>query len=409
MQFSLNILLVIALVLLGAKVAGRLSQRVGLPTPFGKILLGLIIGPAVLNWVSPGETLRNLADIGVILLMFLAGLETDMVQMRRVGWASFWTALGGVVLPFAGGLGLGYVFGLGAVESLFLGAILTATSVSISAQTLMEMGKLRTREGTTILGAAVIDDVMGIIILAFVFALGSGEALLPALLKMAIFLPLAVVVGRFVVPPLMKQVQGRLPQEAQLAVILVLALLYAWAAQYWGGVAAITGAYIAGLLVSQTELREHASGGLGSIGYTFFVPIFFVGIGLQTDLLHLGEAWLLGIAVLAVAVVGKVLGCYVGARGGGFSHKESLRVGVGMMSRGEVALVIAAAALQAGVVDTGIFAVAVLTALATTLLTPVFLKLTYRERRGAAVALPVLAGGSPLVGEEGATSDVKQY
>lgn len=377
MDTQADILAALALILVGGKLAGHLGQRFGLPTPVGKIAVGLLIGPAVLGLVSPDGTLEVLSDIGVILLMFLAGLETDTETMRRVTVPAFATAVGGVALPFASGVGLGYLFDLSTAQTLFLGAILTATSVSISTQTLRELGRLQSKEGTTILAAAVIDDVLGIIILAFVFAMTGGEDPLPALAKMALFLPLAFVLGRAGLGPLTRRLTPHLSAEAELTVVVAVALAYAWAAQHLGGVAAVTGAYLAGLLVAQTELGERVGNGLNWLGYGFFVPLFFVGIGLKADFARLGDAPWLVIAVLAAAVLAKAVGCFLGARVCRFSTVESLRVGVGMVSRGEIALVIAAAGLEAGAINDAIFSASVVMALVTTVLTPIVLKLVY--------------------------------
>jgi Kef-type K+ transport system membrane component KefB len=394
MDAHTDILAILALVLVGGKLAGQAGQRIGLPTAVGKICVGLLIGPAVLGWVSSGGTLDTLSDIGLVLLMFLAGLETDTVTLRQVRVPAFAAATGGVVLPFAAGVGLGYLFDLGLSETLFLAAILTATSVSISAQTLRELGRLRSREGTTILAAAVIDDVMGVVILAFVFAVAGDGDPLPALAKMAVFLPVAFVLGRQVIPYVGRHVAARLSTETQLAIVIALALAYAWAAEELGGVAAVTGAYLAGLLVAQTDLAERAIHGLADLSYAFFVPLFFVSIGLKADFASLAESPWLVTLLLVAAVVAKIVGCFLGARVSRFSTIESLRVGVGMVSRGEVALVIAAAGLDAGAVDDTIFSAAVIMALVTTVLAPLLLKFTYMSRWVQRLRLAALAEGA---------------
>jgi Kef-type K+ transport system membrane component KefB len=323
----------------------------------------------------------ELAEVGVVVLMFLAGVETDTETMRKVTVPAFAVAIGGVILPLIGGLAIGLAFNLSTSESLFLGAILTATSVSISAQTLRELGRLRSMEGTTILAAAVIDDVLGIIVLAFVFAATGGGDPVISLAKMAIFLPVAFLLGQRLLIPLVGKWMPKLPREAQLGVLIGLALGYAWAAEHLGGVAAVTGAYMAGLIVAQTDIGEKATEGLGWLGYSFFIPIFFVAIGLQADFASMGSAPLLVGALLLVAIIAKVAGCYAGARFAGVDHTNSTRIGVGMMSRGEVALVVASAGLQAGIVEEKLFSAAIVMTLVTTIITPIGLKLLYRESR----------------------------
>lgn len=385
MDSNADLLAIIALMVLGGKAAGQLGQRFGLPTAVGKITLGLVIGPALLGIVRHEGPVVDLAQIGVIILMFIAGLETDTETMKKVTVPAFAVAIGGVILPFVGGIGIGYAFNLNTSETLFLGAILTATSVSISAQTLRELGRLRSREGTTILAAAVIDDVLGIVVLAFVFAATDGGDPVIAIGKMALFLPIAFILGQKVLAPLAGKHLPKIPEEAQLAALLGVALAYAWAAEHLGGVAAVTGAYMAGLIVSQTDAGHSAAKGLNWLGYSFFVPIFFVAIGLQADFASIGDAPLLVLSLLAVAVVAKVAGCFVGARLTGFTGEESVRVGVGMMSRGEVALVIAAAGLNAGIVEGPLFSATIVMTLVTTILTPIALKLTYRRSSTASV------------------------
>ncbi len=398
MDSHTNFLMILALVVLGGKLAGQLGQRFGFPTAVGKITLGLVIGPAAFGLVHYDGSMANLADIGVIVLMFIAGLETDVETMRKVTVPAFAVAAGGVIVPFVGGLGIGVAFHLGAAESLFLGAILTATSVSISAQTLRELGRLRSTEGTTILAAAVIDDIMGIVVLAFVFAAtGDGDPIV-SIGKMAIFLPVAFVLGQRVLSPLANKTIHRLPDEAQVGVLLGVALAYGWAAQHLGGVAAVTGAYMAGLIASQTNVGQKATHGINWLGYGFFIPIFFVAIGLQADFGSLGSAPLLVGALLAVAVVGKVAGCYMGARLARLTHQEGTIIGVGMMSRGEVALVVAAAGLQARVVDDRLFSAAIVMTLITTVATPIALKLAYSRVSGSE-PVEVIAGAAAAVAD----------
>jgi Kef-type K+ transport system membrane component KefB len=371
---------------------------------FGEILAGLILGPTfldVLGWPVFGmpeagalhqtpdllAVVRDLADLGVILLMFVAGLETDLAEMRRVGTVAFWAAFGGVILPMAGGIATASLFGLPLYwEGIFVGTILTATSVSISAQTLMELGALRTREGATILGAAVIDDVMGIIVLSFVVAFartsGGGADLAGVALvvvRMAAYFAVAIAAGRFLGPVL--RWASRLPvTEALLAAAVVIALIYAWAAEYFGGVAAITGAYVAGVLLAQTPFKRQLDAGIQPLTYTIFVRIFFIGIGLQANGRTLAESLAFTVVLLLVAIVTKAIGCGVFSRLSGFSTMESVRVGAGMISRGEVGLIVAGYGLANGLIGQPVFSAAVIMVLVTTMITPPLLRFTFPRR-----------------------------
>lgn len=375
-----NLLLTLALILVGAKLGGAASRRFGLPAVFGKLLVGLALGPAVLNLLTPDAGLNSLADLGIVLLMFIAGLETDVDQMRRVGKAALLAATGGVILPMAAGTGFGILYGMGTAEAFFLGTVLTATSVGITAQTLQELGKLRSREGSAILAAAVIDDVMGVMVLSVVLGFsGGGDPLIP-IGKMVLFIPLAFAAGIFVLPRIVERIRHLHEGETRIALIIGVALLYAWAAEHWGGLAAITGAYIAGLVVQRTELGGHATESMNRIGYAFFIPVFFVVVGLRMDSSALRDAPLFAAAVIAIAIVTKIVGAYGGALLGGFSPGEATRVGYGMVSRGEVALVVAVIGLDRGLVSQSTFSATILMTLATTLVTPLLLKWVYRER-----------------------------
>ncbi len=400
MPHPLQLLLLLAVIVAASKLAGAVSVRVGQPAVFGEILVGVLLGPSVLNLLgwplfaaaqpdalaeTPPDLLavvRDLAEVGVTLLMFIAGLETDLAEMRRVGRAAFWSAAGGVVLPFAGGIATAAVFGVPVLwESVFTGAILTATSVSISAQTLMELGALRSKEGLTILGAAVIDDVMGILVLSVVVALaraGTVDAwtLGLVLLRMALYFAGAVALGRILARVAAWADHLRVSQGL-LAIVVVVALLYAWAAEWVGGVAAITGAYLAGALFGQTAYKARIEQGIHPLTYSLLVPVFFVSIGLRANARELGGHAAFTAALIAVAIAGKVLGCAGPARACGFAPREAWRVGLGMISRGEVGLIVAGYGLGHGLIGQDVFSAAVLMVLVTTMVTPPLLRLAF--------------------------------
>jgi Kef-type K+ transport system membrane component KefB len=316
--------------------------------------------------------------------------------MRRVGKVAFWAAFGGVMLPMAGGIATAAAFGLPVLwEGLFIGTILTATSVSISAQTLIELGALRSREGSTILGAAVIDDVMGIILLSVVVAFAkASEAGVNALdlvlvaFRIIAFFIVGVVVGRWFTPFLRWATRLEVSQGL-LAAVLVLAFVYAWAAEYFGSVAAITGSYLAGVLIAQTPLKTQVDEGIHPLTYSMFVPIFFISIGLQANGRELGEQVVFTVILVIVAIVAKAVGCGVFARLFGFSTQESIRVGAGMISRGEVGLIVAGYGLANGIIGQEVFSASVIMVLVTTMVTPPLLRLTFPHRVGPPVEVAV--------------------
>ena len=417
MTHFLQLLLLLAFVIIAAKLAGALANRAGQPAVFGEIFVGLVLGPTVLNvlgWplfapaAEPGgadspallPALRDLADIGVVLLMFVAGLETDVAELRRVGTVAFWSAFGGVVLPMIGGAGVAVAFGFPLYwEGIFIGAILTATSVSISAQTLIELGALRSREGATILGAAVIDDVMGIIILSLVVAFARASAggvdlgqIGLVALRITAFFAIAVAAGRFL-GPVLRWAATLGVSQGVLSAAVVVAFLYSWAAEYLGAVAAITGAYVAGVLIAQTEFKKQVDAGIHSLTYSVFVPAFFIGIGLQANGRELGDRAVFTVVLVVTAIVTKAVGCAAFARLFGFSTQESIRVGAGMISRGEVGLIVAGYGLSNRLIDRDVFSASVIMVLATTMVTPPLLRFLFPRRQPHPVVLEETIAG----------------
>jgi len=398
MPHLLQLLLLIGVIIASAKLAGAASNRLGQPAVFGELLVGLVLGPTaldILGWpvfagaggAGAASTLlpvvRDLSEIGVILLMFIAGLETDVGEMRRVGHVAFWTAAAGVALPLFAGAGVAVAFGMPLLwEGVFIGTILTATSVSITAQTLMEIGALRSREGTVILGAAVIDDVMGIIVLSLVVAFARADGVVDpvsiALVmgRMVAYFTLAVLVGA-AFEAIARRAQLLGVSQGLLAIVLVVVFLYAWAAEFLGGVAAITGAYLAGVFFARTSFKARIDADIHPLTYSMLVPVFFVGIGLQANGRQLGGHVAFTVAIIVVAIVTKVVGCGAAARLLGFGRTEAVRVGVGMISRGEVGLIVASYGLAHGIIGLDVFSASVMMVLATTMLTPPLLRLTF--------------------------------
>jgi Kef-type K+ transport system membrane component KefB len=403
MSHPLQLLLVLMVIILVAKAAGAISTKLGQPAVFGEIAIGLILGPTVLDLlgtplfshgvshgVSGGEhpsllgVVTDLADIGVILLMFVAGMETDMERLKKVGLVAFSAAAGGVILPMAGGIVVARLLGLGWGVSVFVGTILPATSVSISAQTLMELKALRSKEGATIIGAAVIDDVLGVIILSLVIAFSLTEGggfrdVAVTVLAMAGFFTISIWLGVRYLERITRRIVKIPASQALLAFVLVIIFLYAWAAVYLGQVAAITGSYIAGVLFAKTKFREKIDEGIHPITYSMFVPVFFVSIGLRAKGRELTGALLLTVLIVAVAVLAKIMGCAVGSRAAGFSSIESVRVGVGMVSRGEVGLIVASVGLGYGIIQQDVFSMMIIMVLVTTMVTPLLLRRVFPD------------------------------
>ncbi len=393
----LNFILAIVILITAAKAGGYLSTRIGQPSVLGELLVGLLLGPTVLDilhaWpvLAGSENLANyiklIAELGVMLLMLLAGLELHLEELLQSGRVAAVAGTLGVIVPLGLGWGISSLFGLGPAEALFMGLALSATSVSISAQTLMEMNVLRSRVGLALLGAAVFDDILVILALSIAFlavggVAGGFGAIAITVLQMVAYLAGAAVIGFWILPWVVRQID-RLPiSQGIVAFTLVAALFFGWAAQVWGGMAAITGAFLVGLFLARTPFRDEMQRGISAIAYGFFVPVFFVNIGLEVNMRELGGDTLwFAIVITVVAVLTKIIGSGGGALLTGMSGREALQLGIGMVSRGEVGLIVAAAALTEGYLTGTDFSVAVFMVIIATLVTPPLLRAAFAGSR----------------------------
>ena len=401
---AVALFLALGVIIAASRIGGSLARQFGQPRVLGELIVGVLLGPTVLNLLhSPilggvdlHETVSQLAELGVVLLMFLVGLEVNVKELAKVGVLAGIAGSFGALAPVLLGMPLVLLFGYAWQPALFAGVTLAATSVSISAQVLLELGVLRTKVGNALLATALIDDVIAILLVSLAVAIsvgGEGEAsvevgaLVAIIVRMAAYLVGAFLLAWFVLPRVMNWLQ-RKPSIQQshgiAAIALLLALLFAWSAETFGGVAAITGAFIAGVGFSRTrdEIKHDIEEATSSIAYAFLVPVFFVNVGLQTDLRTFPlDALPLAGLMLIVALVSKVGGCGLGARLGGFNPRESLQLGVCMISRGEVGLIIASLGLSSGVFDVGhpLFAALFLVILLTTVVTPILVRQVFRE------------------------------
>lgn len=381
-------LISIALILLSTKVLGLFSKVVRLPQVVGALLAGIILGPACLGIVHSTEMLSNLSEIGVIVLMFAAGLETDIDELKRTGKASFLIALIGVLVPLAGGAAVAYFFNDSTdsnvmLQNIFIGIILTATSVSITVETLKEMGKLSTRAGNAILGAAIIDDILGIIALTVVISMADESVNIGiVLLKILGFFAFTFVAAVGYHYAFKKWTDNSAVKLRRYVVIsFVFCLVLAYCAEVFFGVADITGAFFAGLALSGTKKSEYISKRFDTLSYLLLSPIFFAGIGLKVELPTMnGEIILFTVLLCIVAALTKVIGCGLGAKICKYTSKESLQIGVGMISRGEVALIVANKGEAVGLMSDKFFAPVIIMVVFTTVVTPVLLKLVFKDK-----------------------------
>ncbi len=396
MEDFLHLILGLGIIITGAKLGGWVAIRLRQPAVLGELLVGLILGPSVLNllgWPAFGDahdsevlahTVYELAEVGVVLLMFMAGLEIDLGEMLKTGRVAVTAGVLGVVVPLILGAGTALLFRYPSEAAIFVGIILTATSVSISTQTLIELGRLRTPEGLALLGAAIVDDVLVILVLSIFLALNGGNeqsSVLIIVLQMVLFLAGSILLGFWLLPKAAEWVHDQPISEGLAALAIVAALLFSWAAEETGGLAAITGAFIAGLGFGRSHLRDELAGKMHTIAYSFFVPIFFVSIGLKTNIrLLTGDLLPLTVVLIVIAIVSKIIGSGLGARLAGFDNQRALRVGLGMVSRGEVGLIVASVGVSAAIIQTELFSVVTVIVLVTTLVTPLLLRWGFRDQ-----------------------------
>ncbi|MGH1042633.1 cation:proton antiporter [Bacillus wiedmannii] len=368
----------IALILLSTKLAGDLSVRLGQPSVLGKLIVGIVIGPALLGWIENSELLTQLSNVGVILLMFMAGLETDLEELNANRNSSLAVALGGIILPFVGGYVSGLVMGMEQGNAVFLGLLLCATSVSISVQTLRDLGKMKTRESTTMLGAAVFDDILVVILLAFAMSfLGTDDVnLTMVILKKVVFFASIILIGWKGVPAIMRWLSPLRVSESIVSAALIICFSFAYFGELLG-IAGIIGAFAAGIAISQTNYKHEVEKKVEPIAYAMFVPVFFVSIGMNITFDGIGnQIWFI-LALTIIAVLTKLIGCGFGARMTGFDAKSSAIIGAGMVSRGEVALIIAGTGLSSGLLAQDYFTAIVIVVILTTMITPPMLKYTF--------------------------------
>lgn len=384
-------LLDLAIILLCTKALGLLTRRVQMPQVVGALLAGVVLGPAGFGILSETSFIKSLAEVGVIVLMFSAGMETDIKELKASGKASFVIALCGVIVPLAGGFAVGWIFnrpGLVSsaagsnlfLQNIFIGVILTATSVSITVETLKELGKLKTHSGNAILGAAIIDDILGIIALTIVTSLAdSSVSLGMVLLKIVGFFVFSGVVG-IVFYKLYKNWVDEAEKELHRHTIVafVFCLLMAYIAEEVFGVADITGAFIAGLIISNVRRATYLESKIDTMSYLLLSPVFFASIGLEVELPSMSIAIVgLTIVLTLVAVITKIVGCGLGAKLCGYKNYQVKRIGVGMISRGEVALIVASKGDSMGIVSPEFLGPIVIAVVVTTIITPVLLKVVF--------------------------------
>jgi Kef-type K+ transport system membrane component KefB len=377
------LLLSLAVLILATRLLGEVAQRLGQPAVIGELLAGVLLGQSLLGLIDPSDpVIAALGGLGVLILLFEIGLHTDLRSLQEVGTQAATVATVGVLVPFVGGYAATQALGFGALESLVAGAALTATSIGISARSLRDVGRLDTPEGQIVLGAAVLDDLIGLVILGVVAALLGGTDITGWTIAKSTglalgFVVVALVIGSYSAPPIFRVVERLRTTGALGIVALAFALLLAWIAERTGS-AAIVGALAAGLVLHHTPQRREIERSVTQLGY-FFVPVFFAGVGASVDLRAFGDGRtvLIGVALTVVGVLGKLVS--------GFSlwnfDGNRLLVGVAMIPRGEVGLIFAQVGLASGALAGGQFGAIMMMVVVTTLITPPWLAVLARSTR----------------------------
>jgi len=390
---SYKFLLDLAIILLCTKLLGVTTTKVQMPQVVGALLAGLLLGPAMFGIISETNFLKTIAELGVIVLMFCAGLETDIKELKKSGKASLVIALLGVIVPIIGGFAVAYFFNSPGVidsdapcnlflQNAFIGVILTATSVSITVETLKELGKLKTHSGNAILGAAIIDDILGIIALTIITSFADPSVKIAiVLLKILAFFVFSIIIGiLFYKTYQYWMVHSDKTRHRHVIVAFAFCLVMSYVAEAWFGVADITGAYIAGLIISNIERSPYLQAKFDTLSYLLLSPVFFASIGLAVELPKMTPVIIIFTLVLIiVAVLTKVLGCGIGAKICGYKPYQCKRIGVGMISRGEVALIVASKGAAVGLMCTAFMGPIVVVVIITTIITPILLKIVFKN------------------------------
>lgn len=389
---SLRFLIDVALILFTAKLFGIIARKLHAPEVVGEIIAGLLLGPAVIGIVNQSDFISKMAEIGVIMLMFEAGLSTDMKKLKTTGLKATAIACSGVFVPICLGTllfmsfyGFGPVGSEQFIKGLFIGTLMAATSVSITVAALKELGKLSSTVGTTIVSAAIIDDVIVIIVLTFVLsATGSGSSVLLTMLKAIMFFAIAIISG-FIVYKCFKWLDARYEHTRRIPIAaLCYCMFMAYVAERFFGIADITGAYVAGVVLCNLHDVKYVERKVDVSSYMVFAPIFFAGIGLKVSFENVNPTLLFfSVAFVFVACISKIIGCGLTAKLCRFNWNDSLKIGIGMMTRGEVALITAQKGLAAGLITSDYFTAVILMILVSSILAPVLLKILYKQKTSA--------------------------
>ncbi len=378
----------LAIIIFAAKFFGVMARKCKAPQVVGQIVAGLLVGPCVLGWVAPSDFITHMAEVGVVLLMFEVGLETDLKELVKTGPIALLIACAGVFVPLVLGallyMGFYGVAPWGSEEffkAVFIGTIMTATSVSITVAALQELGKIKSKVGTTIVSAAIIDDVIGIIVLTFVIGFKSPDSHPGMVIVKTIIFFIVAVAGGFVIFKVFLALDKRYPHTRRIPIVsLAFCFALSYVAEKYFGIADITGAYIAGIVLCNLSDNTYIERKVDVSSYMLFGPLFFASIGLKTNFDAMDSTlFIFCICFVIVALLAKIIGCGLAAKVCRYSMSDSLKIGVGMMTRGEVALIVAQKGLAADLLTSDYFMAVILLILFSSIATPIILKFLYNK------------------------------
>lgn len=386
----------LALIIIFAKFFGLCARKLKAPQVVGEIIAGLILGPSILGLVQPTDFISQMAEVGVILIMFSAGLGTDLRELAKTGPIAFLIACAGVFVPLAGGTVLyGCFYGFAQIgttdfyKAVFIGVIMTATSVGITVSALKELGYLKSKVGTTVLAAAIIDDVIGIIVLTFVVSLSSGTSDIKSVcISTVLFFVFSFIVG-IISYKIFKRIDKRYPHTRRIPIAgLAYCFALSFIAEEFFGIADITGAYVAGIILCSIRDSDYIAEKMDINSYMLFGPVFFASIGLKTDISEFSpEILMFSLGFVLVALLTKIIACGAVAKACKFSYSDSLKIGIGMMTRGEVALIVSQKGLSIHLLSPVYFTSVILLIIVSSIATPILLKMLFsRDNKKAAIA-----------------------
>lgn len=388
MEDTYKYLLDIALILISTKVLGMTTRKIQLPQVVGALLAGLVLGPAFLGIIEETTFITNIAEIGVIILMFTAGMETDITELKKSGPAALLIALLGVLFPLLGGYIVAHFFNHGTgdmviLQNIFIGVVLTATSVSITVETLRELGKLSTKSGNAILGAALIDDLLGILGLTVITSFAdTSVSITTSMLKILgffVFVAICGVIMYKIILPWFNSYKKDLKRFAIFA--FTICLIMSYASEKFFGVSDITGAFVAGILLANSKRTPFLVSRFDTLSFLLLSPVFFANVGLKVRIEEIStEFIILSVILFIVAVITKVIGCGLGAKICKYTNLQAAKIGFGMVSRGEVALIVATKGIALGLMPDNFFAPLIIMVIATTIFAPIALKLVYKHQ-----------------------------